>query len=121
MDTKVHRKPKNFVIILIFIGFLVIPNLIISIRNIWQKNDIITQRQEELRKLEAENERLKQAIEEAKTPEFVEREARNKLGLAKPDEVVILMDKPEVSGQNESGLTSVPKGPKWIAWWRLFF
>ncbi len=74
-----------------------------------------------LAKVKSDNEVLKQKLSQSQTPEFVEREARDKLGLVKEGEVVILMDTPGVANSGQGAQEQGDTIPKWKQWWRLFF
>ncbi len=85
-----------------------------------QKYGIVTDRQRELEAVQAENQRLKAAVAFADTPEFVEQEARNKLGLVKEGETVVLIGSPAASVSIHS-LSEGSNKPNWRLWWELFF
>ena len=73
-----------------------------------------------IEELRAKNEDLKKRLEYIESDEFVEKEAREKLNMAKEEEtVVILPEKLEIrdfeSGSREENL------PNWQQWLRLFF
>ena len=90
-----------------------------SVWTVWQKGDIVRERRDSLAKLKAESRDLQKKLAETQRPEFVERVAREKLGLVKPGETVVLVEKsrqPSVlSGQQEISV------PNWKRWWKLFF
>lgn len=99
-----------------------------SIYGLWRKRDVVKERALVLAQAEAENKRLKKELEQVQSPGFVEEEARNKLGLIKPGEqVVMLPDRSTVDGQpgGEAGSqfteTKDNNLPNWKQWWRLFF
>ena len=74
------------------------------------KNDIV--------QLEAQNKELEQLIAYFSSSEFVEKEAREKLNMAKPGEktLVITQDKNTIINNQEKKQTSNPLG-----WWQYFF
>lgn len=111
-------------IILIVIGVGVLGQLAYSSYSLWRKQDIVHEREGYLKTLEQDQITLKNNLTESLQAGYIEQEARNKLGLAKPGETVVIM--PEGSGganlsqesfqpQNETGL------PNWKKWLRLFF
>lgn len=108
---------------IILLAFLVILLLgqIRTITGLSGKKSIVTNRQVELSKLKNEREALRRKEEETKTKEYVEREARNKLGMGKVGETIILL-----SGEDStiSGKTTTPPQdfrPIWQQWLELFF
>ncbi|RCK78715.1 MAG: hypothetical protein OZSIB_1242 [Candidatus Ozemobacter sibiricus] len=84
-----------------------------AIRALLQKEEEMTQR---LQELERENRRLKENLDLLSTPAGIERLARERLGLVKPEEVVIYpipATGPEgVMGMGEpAGLPAAPRSP----------
>ncbi len=75
-----------------------------NIRNLLQRE---AELKEKIESLERENRNLKQNLEMLSTPEGIERLARERLGLVKPEELVIytINDKK----QNQSAIASDPK------------
>ena len=71
----------------------------------------------ELAEAEAENKRLKERLEYVKSEEFVEREARERLGLGKPGEVVVILPTPSKIQDSKSGIQDKPN---WEKWWELY-
>lgn len=103
---------------IVWIGeVLLIVSLMGSLVVLFQKRDIVSERTDSLSRVKAEHERLKKELAEAQTQTFVEREAREKLGLIKPGEVVVLV------GTTPSGqeLVTRTEESSWRAWWKLFF
>lgn len=85
-----------------------------------EKYGIVAERQEQLRAVLSENQRLKDAISFADTPEFIEQEARNKLGLVKEGETVVLIGSPSAQAAVYTATEDTDK-PNWRLWWDLFF
>jgi cell division protein FtsB len=110
---------KVIFIIIVAILFLIVNNLVHSIYDIWQKKDVISQAQEELNLQKQENKRLKSALSYSQTQEFIEKEARDKLFMAKiGEQKVLLEDESSVSGQAQR---VGDNDPNWKKWWNLFF
>ena len=112
-------KSKLFQLILLAVGLMVVYSLSLSVIDLWKHRDLVTERQAALKSVKAENERLKRALEESQSEEFIEREAREKLGLSKPGEVIVFMEKP-IEATNP-GQVQEASGPNWKKWWKLFF
>lgn len=109
---------KKIIYIAVIILFLVIINdLVRSIFDLWQKKDYVTQAQEELSRQKQKNQKLKSELSYAQTPEFVEKEARDKLFMVKEDEKRVLLPKgeEEIVGQQKKNI------PNWKQWFDLFF
>lgn len=112
---------RLFRLIITLVSLLAIIGLSRSVYDLWRKRDIVGNRQKEFNRVEAENKRLKSELEAVQSPEFVEREAREKLGMAKEGEAVVIM--PRINKADQSNqLTNEEKIiPIWKKWWGLFF
>lgn len=76
---------------------------------------------EKLAKLQSKNSELKKKLAEAKTPGFIEQQARDKLNLVRAGETVMIIPQKElekVLGEKKIGL---PPLPNWQAWLKLFW
>ncbi len=80
-----------------------------NIRNLLQREAELRER---IESLERENRMLKQNLETLSTPEGIERLARERLGLVRPDELVIytINDKNEPTNQSDLASPSQPPG-----------
>lgn len=107
---------KALYIAIIVVLLLVINSLAHSIYDLWSKKDLITQAQSKLNEEKIKNQKLKGELSYSQTKEFIEKEARNKLFLAKPDEKEVIIPK---IVQKES-LISQPQKPNWQQWLELF-
>ncbi|MBI4066432.1 septum formation initiator family protein [Candidatus Gottesmanbacteria bacterium] len=109
-------------LIVIGISAVLIVNLSRSIWDLWRRRDILGEREAVLRRLEAENKHLQSELEYTQSPEFIEQEARNRLGLGREGEAVVLMPNdqfPMTNGKTEEKQEeTLPSRKKW---WRLFF
>lgn len=102
-------------------SLLVILTLPRSIYDLWKRRDIVKDRQAELTRVMADNEKLKKELEEAQTPEFIEKVAREKLGLVKDGETIVLLPQQPLTAENIESSGEVPNEVNWKKWWRLFF
>ncbi len=102
------------------IELAVIASLLGSIISLAKKRDVVGERAAALSRIESENARLKRQLAQAQSTSFVEKEARDKLGLVKPGEVVVLVGK---GVSTTSSLLSPGEAtiPRWQQWWQLFF
>jgi cell division protein FtsB len=78
----------------------------------------LTEREQVLSRLTTKNKALQQELKEATSPAFIERSARDNLGLVRPGETVVIMDQ---SNQFASGQKNPQNLPSWKQWWQLFF
>ncbi len=101
----------------IIILLLVINGLAHSIYDLWHKQDLITVAQKSLENERARNAKLKNDLQIAQTPTFIEDQARDKLFLTKDGEKEVLIPKKEV----KSDQIKTPQKPNWQRWLELFF
>jgi hypothetical protein len=83
----------------------------------------IEEAQEQVDKLKEENQRLEEKIKEVRNIEFVEKQLRDKLGLAKEGEIVIVLPEDEVLRKLAPKIEEeeeVLPDPNWKKWMQLF-
>jgi cell division protein FtsB len=114
-----RRKLIGFIILIIYIAIGI--GIIRSVYTLSQKKGIITERQQVLRELTEKNRQLQEDLQEATSPAFIEQAARDKLGLVREGETVVIMDKshPPAGGLNDQ--KNPQELPSWKQWWKLFF
>ena len=90
-----------------------------GIWKLWRTRSLVQDAQIRLEKTRLENQRLTQKLAEIQSEEFVEREAREKLGLGKAGEVVLILP-----DQNNNPQTEIKnyklKIKNWRLWWDLY-
>ena len=90
-----------------------------SVYALSQKRGIVGERQKALTELVRKNKQLQEDLREATSPAFIERAARDKLGLVREGETVVIMDKTAtISADVQKNPQEVPS---WKQWWSLFF
>lgn len=105
----------------IIVSLVVINNLIHSIYSLWQKKDLIVKAKQELVLKKKENADLKRKLQVAQDPQFIEREARDKLFLAKPGDNIIIIPSGVLAAGSVSKNHISDKRTNWQKWWDLFF
>ncbi len=109
---------KILFVVTVIILLLIINNLSRSIYDLWKKQDLLTKAQKELVKEQQLNQKLKAELSFAKTRQFIEEEARNKLFLLKPGEQQVLISEDQLNlGKQKS---TKPEIPNWQKWLNLF-
>lgn len=111
---------KNPVIVIAYLAvcLIVIVNLVRSNIELYGRQGFIKKREQKLSDVKKQNLDLKKLIVETQQPDFIERQARNLLGLVKPGEIPVLIEKTEASSASK---INIQKLPNWKAWWKLFF
>jgi cell division protein FtsB len=90
-----------------------------SVYTLSQKRGILGERQRVLSELTAKNRQLHEDLRIATNPAFIEQAARDKLGLVREGEIVVIMDKTSVA--NSDSQNNPQELPSWKQWWSLFF
>lgn len=113
----VNRKTIIPLIIIISLLFL-IRNILASIMTVEQNSRILTNLVEEESEAKRRNQFLKERLHYVQTDEFIEKEAREKLGMVKEREHIVLIPpvKEEIKSKQEK-----EKLPNWEKWKKLFF
>jgi cell division protein FtsB len=103
--------------IILGLGLLLAGKLSYNIYRIWKAGDRLQQAQAQLDKLTEDQAQLKKRLAEVNTPEFVEKEAREKLGFGKPGEIILVLPQNEATANPKSSLSPTPN---WKKWWDLY-
>jgi cell division protein FtsB len=83
---------------------------------LWQSKDRLEISQQRLEKAQAENQKLKSELENTQSDQFVEEEARNKLGMAREGEqVVILPNSAKIGEERKQDQKKLENWQKWMA------
>jgi cell division protein FtsB len=125
---------KQTLFLAIIIGSIVtIVRFSFSIYDLWSRKDIVNEKKLEYERVRKEQDQLKQDRDWVKSQEYVEKEARETLGLGKEGETVILFGKQEEKSGSNDGASSQDRvwedsktnvsyqSPLWKAWVALFF
>lgn len=111
--------------VLVFIAILVFISAVSTLVRNLNREDRVKNARKALEELQMEQRDLLSKKEKIKKDEFLEQEARRKLGLAKPGEVVVVLPDDAVLRRlapslSDEGSTS-PNVPIWRRWTKLFF
>jgi len=107
---------------IIIVGLLISFGLARNLYVTYQNSQLLTSAKEKLDRLRAENLRLKEEHTAASDPNFIEREARNRLGLVRPGETVVILPASGAAFPSSlSGEAVKPTRPVWQQWLGLFF
>ena len=111
-----RKQPFFWWLLLAFSLFFLINNL--NQAKTWLKaRNIVFQRQKLIVELEEDYSSQQEQKEYVQTPDFVEKEAREKLGLAQPNQVKVIV--PDWEAKPTPVL--IINLPAWRQWGRLFF
>jgi len=108
-------KKFGLALITLFLVWLII-NYSLQTAKLWQSGKRIGEKKKELSLVEEKNKKLKESLGKVQSTEFIEKEAREKLGMSKEGEIIIVM--PPILG-NQINIYEENE-PDWQKWWRLF-
>jgi len=125
-EQKGTKKIVDKLVTYVSLGVLILLSLSLlsSISRMKNVGLTIDKEKEKVNKLKKEQEDLKKSLEIANSQEYIEKQLRDKLGLAKEGEIVVILPDPEVVKkfaprfEEEEEILSDPNWKKWI---RLFF
>ncbi len=110
-------------IILVFLVLILSLSLTRNISRVKQTALLVAKEEEKVRALEKEKEELEKKLQEAQSEEFVEKQLRDKLGLAKEGEIIVVLPEDDVvrkfAPKYEEEEETLPD-PNWKKWLKLF-
>lgn len=110
--------------IIICVSIFMIISLSRSVVDLWERRKIVKEEEKRLVQIEKRHQELMEKLKTVQTPSFVEKEARERLGMAKEGDTVIIMDASGLPPDERIGILSQDQPgdmPNWKRWWGLFF
>jgi cell division protein FtsB len=118
MKQKLIVQPAPLIALLVLC--IAIFSLANSLSDTIHRKSMLKARQEALLNLQVENQKIEKKLQLVQSPESIEKEARNKLNLAKPGETVILISNPPTDLADDQEQT-IQQLSNWKKWWNLFY
>ncbi len=113
---------KIIVLLAILVTILILFGLGKQISEALQAGSSLDKATDNLSKLQEENQSLKQRLKEVENPLFIEKIARDKLNLAKPNEIVVIISESELQNiLTSKEATPEAKMENWQGWLNLIF
>lgn len=84
---------------------------------LWKTGGLVEEAEKEVSDLKKENSSLQEKLVYVNSPEFVEKEARDKLGLGREGETIVVM--PD-NANSKSQIPNPNNEPNWRKWWDLY-
>ncbi|AKM83185.1 hypothetical protein A2422_00495 [Candidatus Woesebacteria bacterium RIFOXYC1_FULL_31_51] len=117
-----NKKLVNIIgfLVLLILSVVLVSSFFKSIKRIREGDAIIEKTKVKLEKLNEENKKLEEQLKITQSEEFVEKQLRNKLGLAKEGEIVLVLPDNETLKKlapvipDEEEVTLKPNWKKWI-------
>lgn len=107
-------------LMVLILGFSIVQN----VGRVLQTRSEIKQEQEKVAKMKEVNANLEKAIAEAQSSAFIEKQVRDKLGLARAGESIVILPDEETLRKlapQTGGEENVLPDPNWKKWLHLFF
>ncbi len=108
---------------MIFVVFLALLSLIRNVLKVSRANKQIHDAQVKVEDLRLENENFKAEVEHLESEEFVEKQIRDKLGLAKEGEIIVVLPEDEILRKlapRRIEEEQILPDPNWKKWIQLF-
>lgn len=128
IDKKFESLKLKFKNLLRYLAWVMVVILLVStIKNVNRVFSIrrqVLEEKERVEKMQSDNARLQSQIAEAQGTEFIEKQIRDKLGLSKTGEAIVILPEESVLRSLAPPLTSSEESlpdPNWVKWKKLFF
>ncbi len=113
---------KVIYIAVILVVLLIAYNLVVQITQAIKSGERLSEATDKVYKLQVQNKELKKKLSDIQSSDFIESQARDKLGLSKKGETLVII--PEqilnlVLGASSSAQTT--RLPNWLGWLKVFF
>jgi cell division protein FtsB len=105
--------------------FILVLGLVVAVRlgsnvvKLYKSGGRLTEQEAKLVEVKKENKELKARLAQVQSSEFMEREAREKLGLGKEGEVVVIIPEKETESVKNKTQTQDDE-PHWVKWRKLY-
>lgn len=108
-------------IAIIIVLLIIIYSLVSQIFNAFRSGDRLTEALEKLHQLQVKNQALQKSLAVAQSPDFIEQQARNQLGLARVGEIVVVIPEELIQKTLSQQSVNPPRLPNPAGWWQVFF
>ncbi|MBI4099809.1 septum formation initiator family protein [Candidatus Microgenomates bacterium] len=102
--------------LIIIVSFYLIVTTSQAIVDLWRSGDKLTNRERELAALQVQQQELTKQKKRVESQDYLEKVARNELGMSKPGEEIIIVP-PELLAQSPEA--SPDATPNWEKWMKL--
>ncbi len=107
--------------VIMLIVLVIALNLVSQIMSAVKSGDRLSSAADIVYKLEVKNKQLQKKLTQIKSQEFIEEQARDKLGLTRKGETIVIIPEEKLKlilGASES---AKPRFPNWLGWFKVFF
>lgn len=125
LTIKIKARLKTYSnIVFIVISLLMLASLSRNIIKVREAKERLKEKEEYIEKIRGENEELSQKVAIFKSEEFIEKQLRDKLGLAKEGETIVVLPDEETIKKfapSDEKEEEILPDPNWKKWFKLFF
>lgn len=115
-------KKKLVLAVILTVVLILAYNILGQITAALKAEERLQEAVEKLHSLEVKNKELKKKLEFVQTADFIEREARDKLGLVREGETLVVIPDEKIRLiLNQDREKENIRLPNWLGWWRVFF
>lgn len=107
--------------VIILLSLVIAYSLLGQITDALRSGDRLSSQAEAVYKLEAKNRQLKKRLSEVQSAEFIEQQARNKLGLGRAGETIVIIPEDKLKSLMGASQSAEVRLPNWLGWLRVFF
>lgn len=107
----------------VIIFLILVSSLIKSVKRIREGQALIKKNEARLEKIKQENTKLADQLEIIQSQEYLEKELRNKLGLVREGEIVVVLPEAEILKKLAPQIPEeeeIKPKPNWLKWVELF-
>lgn len=106
---------------IIIVVLVIAYNLLIQITQAVKSGERLSEATEQLYNLQKKNQELKKKLLQIQSPDFIESQARDKLGLSKAGETVVIIPEDKLKLLMEASAPAQIRLPNALGWWKVFF
>ncbi|RLC32956.1 hypothetical protein DRH13_00545 [Candidatus Woesebacteria bacterium] len=125
ITTNIKARLKTYSnIVFMVVSLLMLVSLARNIVKVREAKERLKEKEEYIEKIRGENEELSQRVATFKSEEFIEKQLRDKLGLAKEGETIIVLPDEETISKfapSDEKEEEILPDPNWKKWLKLFF
>lgn len=112
---------KKVILVLLIIAILIFAyNLVMQTMEAIKSGERLSESAEVVYKLEVKNRELKKKLTEVQSQEYIEEQVRNKLGLSKKGETVVVIPEDKLKLVLGASQSAAIRLPNWLGWLKVF-
>ena len=106
---------------IVLVILFVVYNLVNQIIEATRSGERLSEAADVVYKLETRNKQLKNKLSQIQSPQFLEEAIRNKLGMSKKGETVVVIPEEKLKSVMGARQAAEVRLPNWLGWLKIFF